>query len=277
MFNIIPLILIVISLVVIIAIVVKKFPLLANLNVESIPAEREAKFKEQIISNRLKRNFYKNYAKVVRFVIPAGKMAGDFFKWVYKKLVDFKENYNKEKMVEVDSEKLVERLFSEADELSKKDDLDGAEKKLIEIIGLDSKNIKAFKKIGRIYLDKKNYNEAKQTLRHVLKLIEVEQKIEEGERRSVDKDQLNNLLADTYFDLALTDRAMDDFDGALANLDQALGIKNNNPRYLDTKLEISIIKKDKALALNIYDELLKADPDNQKLGELKKQIDEITE
>ena len=51
MFNIIPLLLILLSFGVIIYIVVKKFSILANLDVDSIPAEREAKFKEKIIND----------------------------------------------------------------------------------------------------------------------------------------------------------------------------------------------------------------------------------
>ena len=49
------------------------------------------------------------------------------------------------------------------------------EKIYIEIIGLDSQNIKAFRELGQIYFQRKEYEEAKQTLEHILKLQEDEE------------------------------------------------------------------------------------------------------
>jgi hypothetical protein len=72
MYNIIPLILILLSLGIMAIIIVRKFPALANLDVDNIPAEKEAKFKEQIISNRLKRSFIKWGSKFIRLVKPLG-------------------------------------------------------------------------------------------------------------------------------------------------------------------------------------------------------------
>ncbi|MCG2695403.1 hypothetical protein L6248_00495 [Candidatus Parcubacteria bacterium] len=72
MYNIIPLIIILISLLVIIIVVSRKFSVLASLDLESIPAEKEARFKERIISSRLKRNFVRWGSKTIRFIRPVG-------------------------------------------------------------------------------------------------------------------------------------------------------------------------------------------------------------
>ena len=45
----------------------------------------------------------------------------------------------------------IEELFLEGQEKDKGEEYDEAEKKYIEIISLDSKNIKAFKMLGRLY------------------------------------------------------------------------------------------------------------------------------
>lgn len=286
MFNIIPLILILISLGVIILIVVKKFPVLANLDVESIQAEREAKFKERIISNRLKRNFFKYYAKIVRATKPIGQAIGNFFKWGQKKLVEFKKNYAKEEVTKGEIKHTINKLFSEVKELIEKEELEQAEDKLIEIIGLDSQNIKAFKSLGDFYFDRKDYHEAKQTFEHVLKLLERESDIYsptvqaaenggEGLTEEEDARDIDSQLASVYFDLAIVDKATDNFDGALASINKAFKLEPNNPRYLDTKLEISIIKKDRISALEAYDNLVKVNPENQKLADFKEQIDEL--
>lgn len=263
MYNIIPLILILISLSVIIAISVRKFSVLANLDTENIPAEKEAKFKERIISNRLKRNFFKWSAKLMKIIRPAGAAAGKFFKWIYKKLHELKEDYKREETVlsEDDIKQKIKAFFDEAEGFKKQDDLIAAEKKYIDIIGLESRNIKAFDALARLYFERKEYKEAKQTFGHVLKLKEDNEEIDQ--------------LPQTYFDLALVCEAAGNLDEGMDNLKKALKLEPNNPRYLDIMLEISIINKDKVSALEAYNKLSEVNPDNQKLAVFKARIDEL--
>lgn len=264
MYNIIPLILILISLSIIVIIVVRKFPAMANLNVDEIPAEKEAKFKERIISNRLKRNFVKWNSKFMKIILPAGAAIGNFFKTLAKKIYDLKDDVeaaDNNGFSEAELKQKMEKMFIEAEELMKKSEFSEAEKRYIEIIGMDSKNIKAFDALANIYFERKEYNEAKQTFSHILKLAE----------NSDDESGFSQI----YFELALADKAMENNHEALANVKKALAIEPNNPRYLDTMLEISIIIKDKALALEVFEKLKSANPENKKLDELKSQIDEL--
>jgi tetratricopeptide (TPR) repeat protein len=281
MYNIIPLILILISLAVIIVIVVKKFSTLANLNIESIQAEREARFKEQIISNRIKRNYYKYYGRILKILRPAIDGIGNFFKWSYTKLVEFKENYNREKkLVSPDSRQTINKFFLEAEDFQKNGDLEKSESKYIEIISLDSKSFKAFKELGKLYFNRKDFNEAKQTFEHALKLLEHEnlQSNKDSGNSYIDKNgqeknvNLNIEISSIYFELTLVSRAMQNNDGALIYINRALSLEPNNPKYLDTKLEISIIKKDKISAWEAYEKLKEVNPDNQKIESFKEQI-----
>ncbi len=287
MYNIIPLLLILISLSVIIVIISGKFSVLAALDVESIPAEKEAKFKERIISNRLKRNIIKYWAKSSRVIKPLGLLVGGYIKSRLHKLYQAKNVYQSDERV--DGPETIDQLFSQAEELRKRDDLDSAEKKYIEIIGLDSKNINAFKELGRVYFEKKEFEEAKQTFEHILKLKEDDEDIyenlakiakEKGDLNEARDEYLksiniNKQNSQTYFNLAEVYRAMDKLPEAVVNLKKALKIEPANPRYLDTMLEISIIIKDKELALGAYEKLFKANPENNKLEEFKRQIDAL--
>jgi len=287
MYNIIPLLLILISLSVVIVIVSRKFSVLAALDVDSIPAEKEAKFKERIISNRLKRNIIKFWAKASRVLTPLGQLAGSYLKSRLNKLYQTKNVYQASERA--DGPETIDQLFSQAEELKKRDDLDAAEKKYIEIIGLDSKNLKAFKELGRIYFEKKEFEEAKQTFEHVLKLKEDDEDIYENlakiakEKGDLDEARdeylklinINKQNAQTHFNLAEIYQAMGKLPEAARALKKALKIEPANPRYLDTILEISIIIKDKALALDTYEKLNKANPENNKLEEFKRQIDEL--
>ncbi len=286
MYNIIPLLLILISLSIIIVIVSRKFSVLAALDVDIIPAEKEAKFKERIISNRLKRNLIKWTAGVNAVLKPAAGAVSEFFASKLRALLEAKDNYRVHESL--NAEEIIGQLFSQAEELAKRDDLAAAEKKYIEIIGFDSKNIKAFKELGQIYFEKKEFEEAKQTFEHILKLKQDEDIYgqlaqiakEKGDLSQARDEYLKSINLDkqnaqTHFNLSEVYRAMGKSKEALASLKKALKLEPSNPRYLDTMLEISIIIKDKALALEAYGKLAKANPENNKLAEFKRQIDEL--
>ena len=288
MYNIIPLLLILISLSIIIIIVMRKFSVLANLDVDNIPAEKEAKFKERIISNRLKRNIIKWSARLGRIFQPLVRSISNFFKLNLHKLYQLKNDYKtKEDGESGDVEKKIEQLFIQAEEFKKRGELTSAENKYIEIIGLDSKNLKSFKDLGRVYFEKKQYEEAKETFEHVLKLKQGDEDVYENlaqiakEKGDLDEARdeylksinFNKENAQTYFNLACVYQAMGKWPEAIRSLKRALKIEPANPKYLDTMLEISIIIKDKALALGAYQKLFKTNPENNKLVEFKKQID----
>ena len=282
MYNIIPLVLILIGLSIVIIIVARKFSVLANLDVDSIQSEREAKFKEQIVSNRLKRNYFRYFAKLKQFSKPIGQAMGGFFQNLYKKLVEYKEDYHEQKQTETVNENIHEKLFSEIDELIEKDEPEKIEAKYIKIISLDSKSIKAFRGLGKLYFERKDFNEAKQTIEHAIRLLENDynayesvenENLDEEERAK--KDSISRNLSGAYFDLTFVYKQQENYAEAIASVDKALAIEANNPRFLDTKLEISIINKDKNLAMETFEKLKAVNPENQKLEELAKQIDEL--
>ncbi len=267
MYNIIPLILILISLSVIIVIVVRKFSVLANLNIETIQAEREAAFKEKIIGNRLKRNFFRYYSKFSRVLVPILKNLFSFLKKIYSRLLEIKETKKKSNYK---SETLVDKEFAMAEELIKEEKYKEAENKYIEIIGKDPTNLKAFLKLGKFYYERKNYNEAKQSLEHALRLLEKKVNI-----HSNDNDNINSQIAGIFFDIANINKDQGDINNALLYINRALSIEANNPRYLDTKLEISIINKDAKEARITLDRLKEVNPENKKLSDFENKIKEM--
>jgi len=294
MYNIIPLILILACLIIIIVIVWKKFSILATLDVENIPAEKEAKFKERIISAKLKRNIIKWQARAIRIVGPIAIGFGNLFNWLYKKLQSIKDGYLKDSYQKqaTNSEDIgstIDRLFDRASDLKKQDDLTEAEKKYIEIIGLDSKNIRAFKELGHLYFEQKNFEEAKQTFEHVLKLKQEDEDTydnlaqiakEKGDFSQAKKDyikllKINKQNAQTFYNLALVYQAMGNFPKAINSLKKALKIEPNHPRYLDIVIELSIITRDRILALDAFNKLAAVNPENKKIELFKKQINEL--
>lgn len=282
MYNIIPLVIMLISFGAVIVIVGRKFSVLANLDIDTIQAEREAKFKEQIISNRLKRNFLLYYTRFARGLKPLGQALNEFFRNLYKRLLDFKENYQEEKAAENFDEVAINKLFLEAEDAIKQEALEEAENKYIKIISYDSKNIKAFRGLGELYFARKDFHEARQTLEHAIRLLEKEyddfamatdeKNPENAERRL----EVSQQLAGAYFDLALICKAMEGYEEAISFINKALAIEANSPRFLDTKLEISIMNKDKVLAQETLEKLKEVNPENGKLPELEQQVNEIS-
>jgi tetratricopeptide (TPR) repeat protein len=266
--DIIALILAGLSLVVIVFILAKKFPVLANIDIKEIQAERQAELKRKILNDKFKRQMMKFGQTFFKFLAPVGKSLGRFGKFIYDKLVNLKDNYSHENEVgQEDAAKKIALLFAEAEELNHKADPARAEAKYIEIIGLDSKNFKAFALLGENYLNRDSYEEAEQTFKHAIKLQEQLKK---------SGHDLNDLdLAKTFFNLSLVYIKMNSWPAAFLELKQALALEDSNPRYLDKMTELCIIMKDSVQAKTFCQKLESTNPGNKKLKDFKDRIREL--
>lgn len=263
MYNIIPLILILISLTIIIIIIKNKFPALANINLESIQTEKEAKLKEQIISSRFKRNIIKWNSKFTKIIEFFRIWSNNLFQFIYNKLQKLKNSYKTTNYLTTEDKKnIIQKLLEEIELLDQKNNFNEIEEKLIQIISFDNKNLKAFMILGSLYFENKKFEEGKQIFQYTLKLIE-------------NNIELKDEAAEIYFNLALIYQSIEQFDKAILNFQEALKIEPNNPRFLHNMLEMSILKKDKILAKEIYFKLMQTNPDNQKLKELVYKIENL--
>lgn len=257
-----------ISLAVIIFIVLRKFPVLANIDIGEIEAERQAELKRKILNDKFKRSVSKVFKELGKILKPVGKSLGKLFGLLYTRLVNLKEAYNEENQVaNEDLAKKIEALFAEAQDLTHKEELAKAESKYIEIIGLDSKNYKAFELLGENYFDREDYEDAEQTFEHAIKLKE--------QLKKTDKDISDMELAKTFFNLSMVHQKMSNSSMAFEKTKSALELEPNNPRYLDKMVELCIITKDPATARSYCQRLEEANPSNKKLKELKDKIREI--
>jgi tetratricopeptide (TPR) repeat protein len=262
MYNIIPLVLICVSLFIIIIVVVRKFPALANLDVANMPAEKEARFKEQIITSRMQKNLAKwkvRFGKIFGFI---GGKIGYLFKMAFDRLQEAKKNYSNHPaaLPPEDKETMIKGLFAKNSTLDDRENFEEKEANLIKIIEMEPRNSEAFIVLGNLYAANKKYEEGKQAFVHVLKLLGNEEP--DGQ-------------AEIYYDLAAIYRDTGDVASALETIKMAAKLAPNNPRYLDSLLEISIMNKDKINAIEAYEKLASANPENGKLAELKAAIDEI--
>ncbi len=261
MYNIIPLILICISLFIIIVIVVRKFPALANIDVENMPAEKEARFKEQIITGRMQKSMAKGKARLTKFFGFIGGWIGTLFKFTQNKLQEAKKNYSQPAALPVEDKKtMIEGLLAKNSVLDDRENFEEKETNLIKIIELDPRHAEAFIALGSLYAANKKYEEGKQAFAHVLKLLGNEESDQQSE---------------VYYDLAAIYRDTGEAASSLETIKMAAKLAPNNPRYLDSLLEISIINKDKITAQDALDKLSSVNPENGKLAEFKDQIESL--
>jgi tetratricopeptide (TPR) repeat protein len=262
MYNIIPFILICVSLFTIIIVIVRKFPALANLDVENMPSEKEARFKEQIITGRLQKGLAKGKVRLGRFF---GFIGGNFarlFLFIQKKLREAQKNYSRHpaSLPVADKEMMIKGLLQNNSILDDRENFEEKETNLIKVIELEPRNSEAFIVLGSLYAANKKYEEGKQAFAHVLKLL-----------GNAEPDK----QAEIYYDLAGIYRETGEAPSALETIKMAVRLSPNNPRFLDSLLEISIMNKDKITALDALEKLTAVNPENGKLAEFKEQITEL--
>jgi tetratricopeptide (TPR) repeat protein len=296
MYNIIPLIIILCCLAVIIFIISKKLPLLATFDVGSIPEEKEAETKQKIMEKRLERKAKVFYNRVS----PIFKIIGNFFTRKFKDLSDalkdLEEKYKKKAKKEIlvtkeefiGQEKKLESLQKESEDLLAKDEFIAAEKKYIEMISLDPKNINAYRGLGNLYIAQKNYSDAKQTFEYILKLNKLDDEAyaglgkiaeETGDYETAKEDFIKSIdiknTAIHYFELAEVCLRMENHKEAVDNLEKAIEFEPNNPKYLDLLLTISINLKDSGRAFSLLKRLKEVNPENQKIPEFEKDLNNL--
>lgn len=268
MLTIISIILVLISLAVILAIILKKFPALAILDVSNMPGEKEAKFKNTIIKARVERDLAKWSGVFGRFFLFVNSNLAKALKVAQRNLKKMKLSYKvSSKMPWPEKQKQIKELLTAVEDLIKKEEFNEAEEKLVEVISLDQKNLGAFFKLGGIYEELKKYPEARQTYEYALKL---------AKQFKDDLKMLGDLsLPEIYFSLAWLEKVAGNYDAAFDNVLEALEFEASSPRYLDLILDLSIIRKDKESALRYFEKLAAANPENQKLEELREEIENL--
>ncbi|HEX9664700.1 MAG TPA: tetratricopeptide repeat protein [Patescibacteria group bacterium] len=289
-YNIIPFIIIILSLAGIFIIVIKKFPHLLAIDVGSIPAEKEKQKKEEIIKKRANRIISGWLSLIIPKIRPLATGIKDILKDFYRKILALEKFYQKKTALSQEEKKdldsKIRQMLQETDELIKEENYNEAEKKYIEIISWDSKNTGVYKKLADLYYEQKEYKQAKETLEYLIKLDSADAEIydrlghiarEQGNLAEAKKDYkksiaLNDKTAHYHFDLGEINLVMGDYQAALENLKKATDLESNNPKYLDKLIEIYILLKERGQALDTLKTLKGVNPENQKIADFEERI-----
>ncbi len=270
------------------AIVIRKFPQLTLIDVEALPKERETRKKKDIIHERVGRlvaEWWKNFAARVSPGIWALRRA---FRRAYTKVLNLDYNFQGKPPAAApvplaDARASVERMLEEARAAAKEGRTEQAEKRFVEIIKLDQKNTEAYRGLGDLYLETKHYAQAQETYAFLVKMAVRNCCLAHKGRACSEKDVKNltpcpaspvvqGEIAKNYYGLAAACRAAGDLPGARLALEGAVAHEPTNPKHLDLLIETCILEGDKERALEVFEKLKQANPENQKLGALLEKI-----
>jgi tetratricopeptide (TPR) repeat protein len=287
------------ALAVILFVILRKFPQVANLDIKNLPEEKFYQKKKEIINKRIEENSSVLKKRLAVACTPLKKIWGkvqlQFRIYVGKieRLLHHEETL-KTKMEHIamapeDREQKLNQLLIDGEQHLKLGNYDQAEERFITAIKIDPKSAVAYRGLADTYLGKNSVEEAKQTYEFLskmhpeddavlVKLGEIAEEhgdTEEAIRYYQQAMLLNDSFSSRFYHLAELLLKVNQPEVAKEAITQAVDLEPQNPKYLDFLIEIAIICGDKPLALKGYGELRAVNPENQKLSVLKDRIYKI--
>jgi tetratricopeptide (TPR) repeat protein len=270
---------------------------LAAVNLQVLPEEKNKEIKTEITEKRLKRKFHNATKKISGdYLIPLGSFLAARIQKIYHKTIDLERYYKREvkrssalNLANDDLLNHIKEKLAAGLELLKQEKFKEAEDVLIEVISLDAKNIEAYLGLAKVYGATEKPEQAKEVYNFILRInsqnsealaglaeIEMKENNWAGAREVYEKIIKAGTDRPEYCcDYGYVLEKLNDHKNALMMYQKAVDLKPNDPRYLDYLLEESILNKKKYLAYKVFEQLKEANPENQKLDEFKKRIEEI--
>ncbi len=239
----------------------RKLPQIRVVDPGSHPDARSKELKHNLLKQRLERLSSDHYNTVKRQVLnPVGSKIQETFRRAAGKLTAIERRYadrQKAGVTAAHNPEVLRSLVREAEALINDGHYDAAEKKLIEVVSHDPKNVPAYEHLGRLYLLNKDYQGAQETFTFLLRLSP--------------KD------ASVCAALGEVAEAQGKTADALTHYKQALEISPNNPKYIDFYLDTVITQGDVHEANTTLDHLREVNPENAKIVEFEERIAELLE
>lgn len=269
---------VVLSLLVVLIIVARKFPQLTMIDTGSLQKERDIQKKREIIKGRMDRMASGVGRRVAGAVLPVARGVRRKFRLLHAAALELEKRHFKPKKADPAAVRAkVESLLDEADALREKDEPALAEKRYIDVIAIERKNADAYRGLGQVYLELKRYNEARDTYAFLAKMAA---KKLCGGKSGMEHDAAactvgaegHAEIAKIHVALADAMRGLDDREGTKAALEAALSYEGSNPRLLDLLLEECILGGAQERAAEALAELERVNPENNKLSSFRERI-----
>lgn len=269
----------------------KRLPDLRSLDIESIAEEKQDSARAKILEAKFSRTTGEIGKKLNSFIVPSKNFFAGKIRQLKDNIARLEESYKsdggKKKKKRPPT---INELFVQAKGFIDKDDFAAAEKSLIEIISRDSKNVAAYEMLGDLYFDNRNYDQAEEIYKYLLKLYTVKNKkssqalnvinLSSDELQQLETDLVADLdidpkIATYYDDLGEVYDVTDKADKGLEAYLKATAIEPSNPKYLNRLIDFAVKVGDKGLAKKTFKRLKQINPENAKLGELEAAIEKM--
>lgn len=286
LFDVLPVLLIFIAIVVIVAIVLRRLPDIATMNIETIAEAQSAATKRQLLVQRLERKLAALAKRGWEHTAKSRQSLKNRLTDSYQKLLEWeKKNRREEKPSAPVEDQTIESLLARAEQAREADE-DEAEKLYLETIRLDHRNAKAYYGLGLLYWAGEQYEEARQALEYALRLDKdnpeiyaTMAKLAVDDGRLVDARESYEKAAildpeNTEYPIGLGDVAISLKDGesAVSAFEAAVALEPMNPRCLDRLLEASILVGNKRLATATLKQFAEVNPENKKLVDFESRV-----
>ncbi|PIW37085.1 MAG: hypothetical protein COW24_01980 [Candidatus Kerfeldbacteria bacterium CG15_BIG_FIL_POST_REV_8_21_14_020_45_12] len=249
--------LVIIALAILIALFVKYRKKMTMLDLEAMPRAKLRSKKYQLIEKRLARKTTSMSVGIKKASVPLS----EGLQKIYHKLQQLERRYSHaDKKPQTQEEKEQRRskvaaLLEDGATKFKDENYADAEQVLLDVIRLSPKEIEAYEYLGEIYLARKEYDHAIETLKFARELNPNDDRI--------------------YLDLGNVFEQQGSLERATENYKQCVKLAPNNPRNLSALLNVALAKKDRFLARETLWKLKEVNPENQKLAELDAQVKEL--
>jgi tetratricopeptide (TPR) repeat protein len=298
MFTVLPFLLILISLTVIILLIVKKFPNLTLLDIDSIPEVQEEKKKDAVLKKRVAQAVKSDSVK--RGYETMSRAGTTIWKTVQTKFRDQARQLQTKALVarqqraasvsdQAGTREKISEFLTHGNGALERGELDKAEAAYINIVRLDPKNFDAYQGLIDVYTKQGQTVEAIETCTYMLQLYPDDAKIHLKMASLADeKEDVDAAIAHTKKSISLSDasakphallaqllKKQEKYEDAFHAIAESLERQPENPRYLDSAVELAILCQQKNVAQELWNRLRMANPDNQKLDALKQRISEL--
>lgn len=261
----------------------RKFRHLALIDTEALPKERDRQKKRLLIEQRLMRMAFDWWSGLKDSAAGPMDRLGARFREAYARAIEFERDLGpKPSVTPASVRERIAALLAEAESLAAAGRLTDAERRYVEIVKLNSRHVGAYRGLGKLYVDLKQWGQARETLQFLIKVVarsgcaharaaEAKRFTEQGLTCTATSAEHAEMARD-YLALGGICQELGDLPSAKRALEGALVFEPNNPRYLDLFLEACILVGDRERGLGTFAKLQEANPDNQKLPSLYERL-----
>lgn len=274
------------------AIVVRHWKEIRLLDPDSIKEERVRQTREHIIQQRFSR-MTSGVAAPLGAMVKRGLLEGKkAFHAAYIRLVKLERFYTRAKSpfaaIAPSVKDRLKILLDEAKSLARDLKWADAERRFLEVLAMDDRNVDAYKGLGTIYLKQKLLPQARETFEFLVKMnkqdassyasiaevAEAEGRMDEAERmyrKAVDLQPKQPHYAVALARMYVEKGAAED---AWPLIVAAVNAEPKSPKYLEMKMEIALETRRQAEARRAYDRLRLVIDDRKKLQVLREKLGE---